>query len=153
MSFSRSLDLVPLSCTNDFHMSGLISIMLYGCAHGTRFLLLAKLHPDLHENVAMVAVTYMDVADSLMFLVANSKENPSTLARFLHRLNIFASRMVQVILNSQIGKPYLEDSTVMNRIDCTCLYVRVVILVDIIKGSFWSDLGASRGHLETMLGS
>ena len=25
-----------------FHMSGLISIMLYGCAHGTRFLLLAK---------------------------------------------------------------------------------------------------------------
>ena len=100
--------------------------MLYGCAHGTRFLLLAKLHPDLHENVAMVAVTYMDVADSLMFLFANSKENPSILARFLHRLNILASRMHQVILNSQVGEPYLEDSTVMMSIECTCLYVRVV---------------------------
>ena len=64
--------------------------------------------PDLHENVAKVAETYVDVADSLMFLFANRKKNPSNLACFLHRLNILESRMNQVILNSQVGEPHLE---------------------------------------------
>ena len=64
--------------------------------------------PDLHENVAKVAETHVDVADSLMFLFANRKKNPSNLACFVHRLHILESRMNQVILNSQVGEPHLE---------------------------------------------